>query len=120
MCYLLSLICSTLLSMHSESLHAPVATSTHQMVQIKKNDRVDHEMQSVPEIPSSLGCDHTLYLTQSTITPDVYQASHLVMATGVVQNGLVSIMAGEEIILEAGFEVKSNASFEAHMGPCTF
>ena len=67
---------------------------------------------------ASLGCDHTLFLTESPITPGFYQASDQIIAVASIPEGNVTLRAGVEVILGEDFTVEAGATLEVEMGPC--
>jgi hypothetical protein len=66
------------------------------------------------------GCDLNIYLDSGTINPGFYQASNQIIATVSIPSGNVTLRAGNEILLENGFEVQTGATLSVEMGNCIF
>lgn len=66
----------------------------------------------------TMGCDHTLFLEVSPITPGSYQASDQIIAVASIPEGSVTLRAGVEVILGEDFTVEAGATLEVEMGPC--
>ena len=80
----------------------------------------ENDLEIVISHLTQLGCDLQIFLTTNPIIPDLYEASQQIIASGVVQSGTVSLKAGDEVLLEDGFEVQTGGILEISMGPCTF
>lgn len=63
--------------------------------------------------------DITLNITANPVTDGIYDATQTVTSTGTVVNGsTVSHIAGNEVIMNAGFSVESDVYFVADIIPC--
>ncbi|MBK8506685.1 MAG: hypothetical protein IPL46_33565 [Saprospiraceae bacterium] len=71
-------------------------------------------------VTESFGCPVNVYLDSGTINPGFYQASNQIIATVSIPTGTVMLRAGNEILLENGFEVQTGARLEVEMGECIF
>lgn len=68
----------------------------------------------------SIGCSESIFLDAPYIVPNSYQASIEIIASGILLNGQTVFQAGEEVILDAGFEVQTGAVLEVVIAPCDF
>lgn len=68
----------------------------------------------------TVGCDTEVFLTFSVIPAGTYQAISTILATGTIQSGTVTMLAGSSITLDPNFEVSSGAELEVLIGDCTF
>jgi hypothetical protein len=66
------------------------------------------------------GCDLDIYLDSGAIQPGFYQAMNQIIAIEIIPTGTVTLRAGNEVLLEEGFEVQAGAILEIEMGECVF
>ncbi len=63
-------------------------------------------------------CSVNLNIANQDIYPDTYQVSQNIFSNAKVATPDCVIFQGQEILLEAGFEVEAGAKFEVEMVPC--
>jgi len=63
-------------------------------------------------------CQDRIEVNDPAIPSGIYEANIEVYSKGVVSEGAVMMRAAEFILLDAGFEVKLGAEFDAVIGPC--
>lgn len=64
-------------------------------------------------------CAYDLSLSNFPASPNLYEASHSIESSGVINTGQnIEITAGNHMLLEPGFEVKSGAEFHAYIQGC--